>query len=136
MYGALLEMNIEQTVRCLLFQNWSKGHSFCKQYLLDLQFMKTGSPSTDRKNVTGFLYLVLHLTRKVTFYFRLFSSVLVSVLRTSINVLSKSKSRNYIKWIANLTKLFLSVYGMQICFQFYLTFSTATRVVIICKSKV
>ena len=46
---------------------------------------------------------------KVTCYFRLFSSVLVSVLRTSINVLSKSKSRNYVTWIANLTKLFLSV---------------------------
>ena len=46
---------------------------------------------------------------KVTCYFRLFSSVLVSVPRTSINVLSKSKSRNYVTWIANLTKLFLSV---------------------------
>ena len=34
---------------------------------------------------------------------------LVSVLRTSINVLSKSKSKNYVTWIANLTKLFLSV---------------------------
>ena len=60
---------------------------------------------TDRKNVTNFLYLVLHLAHKVT----LFSSVLVSVLRTSINVLSKCKSRNYVTWIANLTKLFLSV---------------------------
>ena len=65
---------------------------------------------TDRKNVTNFLYLVLHLACKVTCYFRLFSSVLVSVLRTSINVLSKSKSRNYVTWIANLTKLFLSVW--------------------------
>ena len=53
---------------------------------------------------------MLHLARKVTCYFWLFSSVLVSVLRTSINVLSKSKSKNYITWIANLTKLFLSVY--------------------------
>ena len=65
---------------------------------------------TDRKNVTDFLYLVLHLACKVTCYFRLFSSVLVSVLRTSINVLLKSKSKNYVTWIANLTKLFLSVY--------------------------
>ena len=82
---------------------------------------------TDRKNVTDFLYLVLHLACKVTCYFWqgipiatlysylsildfwLFSSVLVSVLRTSINVLSESKSRNYVTWIANLTKLFLSV---------------------------
>ena len=64
---------------------------------------------TDRKNVTDFLYLVLHLARKVTCYFWLISSVLVSVLRTSINVLSKSKSRNYVTWIANLTKLFLPV---------------------------
>ena len=64
---------------------------------------------TDRKNVTNFLYLVLHLACKVTCYFRLFSLVLVSVLRTSINVLSKSKSKNYVTWIANLTKLFLSV---------------------------
>ena len=59
--------------------------------------------------MTDFLYLVLHLACKVTCYFQLFSSVLVSVLRTSINVLSKSKSRNYVTWIANLTKLFLSV---------------------------
>ena len=64
---------------------------------------------TDRKNVTDLLYLVLHLACKVTCYFRLFSSVLVSVLRTSINVLSKSKSKNFGTWIANLTKLFLSV---------------------------
>ena len=49
------------------------------------------------------------MARKVTCYFRLFSSVLVSVLRTSINVLSKSKSKNYVTWIANVTKLFLSV---------------------------
>ena len=73
-----------------------------KKQLLDLAY-------TDRKNVTDFLYLVLHLARKVTCYFRLFSSVLVSVLRTSINVLWKSKSRNYVTWIANLIKLFLSV---------------------------
>ena len=65
--------------------------------------------NTDRKNVTDFLYLVLHLACKVTCYFQLFSLVLVSVLRTSISVLSKSKSRNYVTWIANLTKLFLSV---------------------------
>ena len=65
---------------------------------------------TDRKNVTNFLYLVLHLACKITCYFPLFCSVLVSVLRTSNNVLSKSKSRNYVTWIANLTKLFLSVY--------------------------
>ena len=60
--------------------------------------------------MTDFLCLVLHLACKVTFYFQLFSWVLVSVLRTSINMLSKSKSRNYVTWIANLTKLFLSVY--------------------------
>ena len=64
---------------------------------------------TDRKNLTNFLYLVLRLACKVTCYFWLFSLVLVSVLRTSINVLSKSKSRYYVTWIANLTKLFLSV---------------------------
>ena len=64
---------------------------------------------TDRKNVTDLLYLVLHLAHKVTYYFQLFSLVLVSVLRTSINVLSKSKSKNYVTWIANLTKLFLSL---------------------------
>ena len=52
--------------------------------------------NTDRKNVTDFLYLVLHLACKVTCYFQLFSSVLLSVLRTSIDVLSKSKSRNYV----------------------------------------
>ena len=34
---------------------------------------------------------------------------LVSVLRTSIKVLSKSKSTNYVTWIAKLPKLFLSV---------------------------
>ena len=39
---------------------------------------------TDRKNVTDFLYLVLHLARKVTCYFQLFSLVLVLVLRSSI----------------------------------------------------
>ena len=50
---------------------------------------------------------------KVTCYFQLFSSVLLSVLRTSINVLSKSKSRNYVTWIANLTKSFLSVYWQR-----------------------
>ena len=50
---------------------------------------------------------------KVTCYFQLFSSVLLSVLRTSIDVLSKSKSRNYVTWIANLTKLFLSVYTIK-----------------------
>ena len=66
-------------------------------------------PYTDRKNVTDFLYLVLRLACKVTCYFQLFILVLVSVLRTSINVLSKSKSKNYVTWIANLTKLFLSV---------------------------
>ena len=66
--------------------------------------------NTDRKNVTDFLYLVLRLAHKVTCYFRLFSLVLVSVLRTSTNVLSKSKSKNYVTLIANLTKLFLSVY--------------------------
>ena len=64
---------------------------------------------TDKKNVTNFLQLVLHLACKVTSYFQLFSSGLLSVLRTSINVLSKSKSRNYVTWIANLIKLFLSV---------------------------
>jgi len=68
---------------------------------------------TDRKNVTDFLCLVLHLACKVICYFRLFSSALVAVLRTSINVLSKSKSRNYVTWIVNLTKLFLSVYHSQ-----------------------
>ena len=67
-------------------------------------------PCTDRKNVTNFLHLILRLACKVTCYFRLFSLVLVSVLRTSINVLSKSKSKNYVTWIANLTKLFLSVF--------------------------
>ena len=66
----------------------------------------------DRNNVTNLLYLVLHLAHKVTCYFRLFSLVLVSVLRTSINVLSKSKSKNYVTWIANLTKLFLSVWTL------------------------
>ena len=60
--------------------------------------------------MTDLLYLVLLLTRKITHCFRFFSLVLVSVLRTSINVLSKSKSKNYVTWIANLTKLFLSVY--------------------------
>ena len=65
--------------------------------------------STDRKNLTDFLYLVLYLACKVTCYFWLFSLVLVSVLRTSINVLWKSKSKNYVTWIANLIKLFLSV---------------------------
>ena len=90
--------------------------------------------------MTNFLYLVLHLARKVTCYFWLFCVVLVSVsltsinvllknksrkyvtsgysvwfwsqylLRTSINVLLKNKSRNYLTWIANLTKLFLSVW--------------------------
>ena len=64
---------------------------------------------TDRKNVTDFLYLVLHLTCKVTCYIRVFRSVLVTVLRTSIVVLSKSKSNHFVTWIANLTKLFLSV---------------------------
>ena len=49
---------------------------------------------TDRKNVTDFLYLVLHLACQVTCYFRLFSLIFVSVLTTSINVLSKSKSKN------------------------------------------
>ena len=67
---------------------------------------------TDRKNVTDFLFLVLNLACKVTCYFWSFSLVLVSVLRTSINVLSKSKSRNYVTWIANLTKLFLSVHDL------------------------
>ena len=70
--------------------------------------------------MTDFLYLVLHLVCKVTCYFRLFSSVLVLVLRTSINVLSKSKSRNYVTWIANLTKLFLSVYLIQLKITFLL----------------
>ena len=32
----------------------------------------------------------------------------------SINVLSKSKSRNYVTWITNLTKLFLSVRSVEI----------------------
>ena len=67
--------------------------------------------------MTDFLYLVLHLARKVTCYFRLFSSVLVSVLRTSTNVLSKSKSKNYVTWIANLTKLFLSVMIVDASYQ-------------------
>ena len=66
---------------------------------------------TDRKNVTNFLYLVLHWACKVTCYYQLVSSVLFSVLRTSTNVLSKSKSRNCVTWIPNVTKLFLSVYG-------------------------
>jgi hypothetical protein len=52
----------------------------------------------------------MRLACEITCYFRLFSLVLVSVLRTSINVLSKSKSKNYDTWIANLTKLFLSVH--------------------------
>ena len=64
---------------------------------------------TDRKNVTNFLYLVLHWACKVTCYYQLVSSVLFSVLRTSTNVLSKSKSRNCVTWIPNVTKLFLSV---------------------------
>ena len=64
---------------------------------------------TDRKNVTNFLYLVLHWACKVTCYYLLVSSVLFSVLRTSTNVLSKSKSRNCVTWIPNVTKLFLSV---------------------------
>ena len=68
-------------------------------------YYKHSLHTTDRKNVADFLYLVLHLAGKVTCYFQLFSLVLVSVLRTSINVLSK----NYVTWIANLTKLFLSV---------------------------
>ena len=66
--------------------------------------------------MTDFLYLVLHLAHKVTCCFQLFSSVLVSVLRTSINVLSNSKSRNYVTWIANLTKLFLSVQNFWLFF--------------------
>ena len=68
--------------------------------------------SIDRKNVTDFLYLVLHLACKVICYFRLFSSVLVGLSTQNqlyINVLLKSKSKNYVTWIANLTKLFLSV---------------------------
>ena len=59
---------------------------------------------------TSYMYLVLHLARKVyNMQNQNFSLVLVSVLRTSINVLSKSKSKNYVTWIANLTKLFQSV---------------------------
>ena len=77
--------------------------------MIELGCFKLAGLYTDRKNVTDFLYLVLHLACKVTCYFRLVSLVLVSVLRTSINVLSKSKSKNYVTWIANLTKLFLSV---------------------------
>ena len=83
-------------------------HYFSKSTLVILHSFKNVI-YTDRKNVTDFLYLVLHLACKVTCYFWLISLVLVSVLRTSINVLSKSKSRNYVTWIANLTKLFLSV---------------------------
>ena len=79
-------------------------------FLHFLSVKRSASICTDRKNVTDFLYLVLRLARKVTCYFQLFSLVLVLVLRTSINVLSKSKSKNYVTWIANLTKLFLSVY--------------------------
>ena len=59
--------------------------------------------------MTNFLYLVLHWACKVTCYYQLVSSVLFSVLRTSTNVLSKSKSRNCVTWIPNVTKLFLSV---------------------------
>ena len=84
----------------------TKGQNMLRNF----ETSQSQSQCTDRKNVTDFLYLVLHLACKVTCYFWLFSSVLVSVLRTSINVLSKSKSKNYVTWIANLTKLFLSVY--------------------------
>ena len=98
---------------------------------------------TDRKNVTNFLYLVLHLACKVTCYFRLFSLVLVSVLRTSINVLSKSKSRNYVTWIANLTKLFLSVYmyyidqycsSTQFCFRRIIILVCTIKCILHCSS--
>ena len=73
---------------------------------------------TDRKNVTNFLYLVLHWACKVTCYYQLVSSVLFSVLRTSTNVLSKSKSRNCVTWIPNVTKLFLSVQSSKFRYQF------------------
>ena len=93
----------------LLFTSWIWEHAHWLEFRINIR-KATHNIHTDRKNATNFLYLVLHLARKVTFYFLLFSSVLVSVLRTSINVLSKSKYKNYVTWIANLTKLFLSVY--------------------------
>ena len=77
-------------------------------------YYKHSLHTTDRKNVADFLYLVLHLAGKVTCYFQWYSSVLVSVLRTSIHVLSKSKSKYCVTWIANLTKSFLSVYEFAI----------------------
>ena len=82
---------------------------FFESAILKFLLLHSHENNTDRKNVTDFLYLVLHLACKVTCYFLLFSLVLVSVLRTSIDVLSKSKSKNYVTCIANLTKLFLSV---------------------------
>ena len=82
---------------------------------LPVSFVQPAYPTLIEKMwPTSYMYLVLHSTCKVTCYFRLFSSVLVSVLRTSIDVLSMSKSRNYVTWIANLTKLFLSVYTANI----------------------
>ena len=87
----LLSPKIQQTkmfVRCQRFGDlflfgWSGS-----TLLITKHIIKIGSKSyTDRKNETDFSYLVLHLARKVTCYFWWFSSVLVSVLRTSINVL-------------------------------------------------
>ena len=91
----------------LLIQKISHSTRDCTVDFWTITMSATSSACycTDRINVTAFLYLVLHLAHKVTCYFQLFSLFLVSVLRTSINVLSKSKSKNYV----TLTKLFLSV---------------------------
>ena len=99
----------------LLFTSWIWEHAHWLEFRINIR-KATHNIHTDRKNATNFLYLVLHLARKVTFYLQLFNSLLVSVLRTSINVLSKSKARNYVTWISNLTKLFLSVKSLQIIF--------------------
>ena len=94
----------------------SKHQSFPTKYILkeetlnNLHYLRLPDKVGSYTDVTDLLNLLLHLACKVTCYFWLFSSVLVSILRTSINVLSKSKSRNCVTWIANLTKLFLSVY--------------------------
>ena len=62
---------------------------------MNQQINRSAIGCTDRKNVTNFLYLVLHLACKAMCYFHLLIQFAFG-LSTIIDVLSKSKSRNYV----------------------------------------
>ena len=92
-----LDSTKNESCRSVIWNEWVKTFFKNLQNLPRLE-KNWGEPARHLSTEGPHLTHILELRKKVLYEIRV-SSVLVSVLRTSIYVLSKSKSRNYVTWI-------------------------------------